>query len=98
MGTAQHGTVRGPAHPDQVNCAGTPGSRRRHARAVRECIGEARMGHVDDVQNAVPALIENSEERVMCSLRTCLLPKKIAPRVDQPVHIEEIRSVRLGNL
>ena len=61
MGAERHGTVRGPAHPELVSCAGTPESERRHARAVQGGPSGAMGGIAGICANADPAIGKTSE-------------------------------------
>eukprot|EP00665_Eupelagonemidae_sp_cell47_P017564 gene17564-biopygen13688 len=49
--------------------------------------GRHGMGHVDDVQNAVPALIKNSEERERKVERTVMEPRTVVDVVKVPVPV-----------
>ena len=62
----RHGTVRGPAHPELVSCAGTPESQRRHARAVQGGPSGAMGGIAGICADAGHAITKTSEERVTC--------------------------------
>ncbi len=62
----RHGTVRGPAHPEVVSCAGTPESQRRHARAVQGGPSGAMGGIAGICADAGHAIRKTSEELVTC--------------------------------